>query len=45
LLTGQLAGMEVVAEGALVSRHRGFRLAPFAIVDFPLPAQAALVGN
>ena len=45
LLTGQLAGMEMVAEGAFVSRHRGFRLGPFAIVGFPLPAQASLVGK
>jgi hypothetical protein len=36
LLTGQLAGLEVVAEDALVSRHRGFRLGPLAVVGFPL---------
>src|SRR5688572_19676317 len=45
LLTGQLARMEVVAEDALVSRHRGFRHGSPAVVDFPLPAQASLVGN
>jgi hypothetical protein len=45
VLTGQLAGMETVAEDALVSRHRSFGLGPLAIVGFPLPAQVALVGN
>jgi hypothetical protein len=45
LLTGKLAGMEMVAEDALISRHRGFRLGPFAIVGFPLPAQAAVFGK
>jgi hypothetical protein len=37
--------MEVVAEDALVSRHRGFRPGPPAVGSFPLPAQSALVGG
>jgi hypothetical protein len=45
LLARQLSGMEVVAEDALVSRNRGFRLGPLAVVGFPLPAQAALLGK
>ena len=45
LLAEQLPSMEVVAEDALISRHRGFRLGPLAVVGFPLPAQAALVGK
>jgi hypothetical protein len=44
-LTGQLAGMEVVPEDALVAGHRGFRPGPSAVVGFPQPAQSALVGN
>ena len=30
LLTGQLAGLEVVVEDALVACHRGFRVIPTA---------------
>ena len=45
LLAGQLSGMQVVTEDTLVACHRGFRLGPFAIVGFPLPAQAAVLGN
>jgi hypothetical protein len=45
LLAGQLSGMQVVTEDALVACHRGFRLGPPAIVGFPLPAQPALVGK
>src|SRR3954469_8390484 len=45
LLAGQLSGMQVVTEDALVACHGGFRLGPLAIIGFPLPAQAALVGK
>ena len=45
LLAGQLAGMQVVTEDALVACHRGFRYRPLAIAGFPLPARAPLLGN
>ena len=41
LLTGQCAGMKLVAEDALKACHRGFRLRPLAIVGLPLPLQPA----
>jgi hypothetical protein len=45
LLAGQLSGMQVVIEDALVACHSGFRPGPLAVVGFPLPAQAPLVGK
>jgi hypothetical protein len=42
---GQLSGMQVVTEDALVACHGGFRLGPLAVLGFALPAQAALVGK
>ena len=45
LLAGQLSGMQVVTEDALVACHGGFRLGPPAIAGVPLPAQSALVGK
>jgi hypothetical protein len=44
-LTGQLAGMQVVAEDVLVLCHRGFRLGPLAIAGLPLPTQPTRLGN